>query len=108
MTTSPLHVEADKLAQALVGWAKGAVGSAQGHTCAACPLCRLLAQVKIDDPELADRVADAITDTTAGLVKLLGILTTPRGSAATNASTDDKQYGSSDEGSVQHINIETE
>lgn len=106
--TSPLNAEANKLAEALVGWAKGAVANAQAHTCTACPLCRFLAQVKVDDPALAERVAAALTDTTAGLVKLLSILTTPGPVADTpKPASDGKQYESSGKGSVQHINIET-
>lgn len=57
-----------------------------GPLCTSCPLCRWLSRVKTDDPQVATELTDAITDTAAGLVRLLSIVA-PRGGAPNGAES---------------------
>ena len=73
--TGPLDAEARALVEAARDWVVRAVPESHAAEYQWCPVCRTVAALR--DPDVADRIADAVTAAAGALASALDSLTRP-------------------------------
>jgi hypothetical protein len=73
--TGPLEAEARALVEAARDWVVRTLPESHAAECQRCPVCRTVAALR--DPDVADRVAGAVTAAAGALASALDPLTHP-------------------------------
>jgi hypothetical protein len=73
--TGPLEAEARALVEAARDWVVRTVPESHAAECQWCPVCRTVSALR--DPDMADRVAGAVTAAAGALASVLDSLTHP-------------------------------
>ena len=75
--TAPLPEEAARLVEAVHEWAARALPADDGCTCTWCPVCRGLAVLRGERPEVTERLTEAVAAAAGALSALASALSRP-------------------------------